>query len=94
MSKKTIYSGAYRQLVDRLRERRESLGHTQIGLAKALGWSQQKLSAVEIGSRRLDVMEYFTLTSALGLTRLAALALIPDEPRGRPQNEGATRKSR
>ncbi len=27
--KKTIYSEAYRQLVDRLRERREGLGHTQ-----------------------------------------------------------------
>ncbi len=79
MKKKTIYSAEYRQLVDRLREKRESLGYTQTGLATALGWPQQRVSAVESCSRRLDVMEYFILTSALGLTREAALGLIPEE---------------
>jgi transcriptional regulator with XRE-family HTH domain len=91
VGKKTIYSEAYRHLVDRLRERRESLGHTQTALAKAIGWPQQKLSAVEIGSRRLDVMEYFTLTTALGLSRQAALNLVPEVPRGRTRESGATR---
>ena len=91
MGKKTIYSEAYRHLVDRLRERRESLGHTQTALATAIGWPQQKLSAVEIGSRRLDVMEYFTLTTALGLSRQAALNLVPEVPRGRTRKSGATR---
>lgn len=90
MGKKTIYSEAYRHLVDRLRERRESLGQTQTALAKAIGWPQQKLSAVEIGSRRLDVMEYFTLTTALGLSRQAALNLVPEVPRGRTRKSGAT----
>jgi transcriptional regulator with XRE-family HTH domain len=91
VGKKTIYSEAYRHLVDRLRERRESLGHTQTALAKAIGWPQQKLSAVEIGSRRLDVMEYFTLTTALGLSRQAALNLVPEVPRGRGRKSGGPR---
>lgn len=93
MGKKTIYSEGYRQLVDRLRERRESLGHTQSALAKAIGWPQQKLSAVEIGSRRLDVMEYFTLTTALGLSRQAALNLVPELPQGRSP-KGRAKRSR
>ena len=91
MGKKTIYSEGYRHLVDRLRERRVSQGHTQTALAKAIGWPQQKLSAVEIGSRRLDVMEYFTLTSALGLSRQAALNLVPELPLGRSRKSGSTR---
>ena len=78
--------------MDRLRERRESLGHTQTALAKAIGWPQQKLSAVEIGSRRLDVMEYFTLTTPLGLSRQAALNLVPEVPRGRTWKSGSTRR--
>ncbi len=91
--KKTIYSEAYRQLVDRLRERREGLGHTQTALAKILGWPQQKLSAVETGSRRLDVMEYFSLTHALGLSRQEALALVPEEPSRRIRKSSAGRRA-
>jgi transcriptional regulator with XRE-family HTH domain len=91
--KKTIYSEAYRQLVDRLRERREGLGHTQTALAKTLGWPQQKLSAVETGSRRLDVMEYFSLTHALGLSRHEALALVPEEPQRRSRRPAPGRRA-
>lgn len=94
MTKKTIYSEAYRQLVDRLRERREGLGHTQTALAKILGWPQQKLSAVEIGSRRLDVMEYFHLTSALGLSRQASLELIPEEQQGRSRTKNPRHRTK
>ena len=93
MKKKTIYSEAYRQLVDRLRERREGLGHTQTALTKILGWPQQKLSAVETGSRRLDVMEYFSLTHALGLSRQEALALVPEEPSRRSRRPSAGRRA-
>ena len=76
MPKKTIYAKEYRELVDGLRRIRKDLGLTQVALAEALGWPQQRLSAVESGSRRLDVMEYFVLADKLGQPPDRALALI------------------
>lgn len=76
MPKKTIYSKEYRELVDGLRRIRKGLGLTQAALAEALGWPQQRLSAVESASRRLDVMEYFVLADKLGLSPERALTLI------------------
>ncbi|WP_374472704.1 helix-turn-helix domain-containing protein [Arenimonas sp.] len=76
MAKKTIYAEEYRELVDALRRIRKDVGLTQASLAKALGWPQQRLSAVESGSRRLDVMEYFVLADKLGLSPEKALSLI------------------
>ena len=78
MAKKTIYANEYRELVDGMRRIRKDLGLTQVDLAKALGWPQQRLSAVESGSRRLDVMEYFVLSDKLGLSPEEALTLIRD----------------
>ncbi|MGO1541206.1 MAG: helix-turn-helix domain-containing protein [Luteimonas sp.] len=77
MSAKTIYSNQYRRLVQSLRTLRENAGITQSGLSLQLGWPQQRLSAVEAGVRRLDVMEFLHLIGALGLSpeegiRLAA----------------------
>ena len=76
MRKKTIYAKEYRELVSGLRQIRKEQGLTQTALAEALGWHQQRLSAVESGSRRLDVMEYFVLADKLGLTPEKALKLI------------------
>lgn len=73
MASKTIYSAEYRRLVQRLRSQREELGVTQVALAAELGWPQQRLSAIEAGARRLDVMEYLQLASALNLTPEAAM---------------------
>lgn len=77
MATKTIYSTEYRRLVDQLREKRVAMGLSQTALAKELGWAQQKLSAVEAGARRLDVMEFFSLTTALGMSHEQALAIVP-----------------
>lgn len=75
MATKTIYSTAYRRLVTRLRECREAAGISQSELAAALGWPQQRLSAVETGARRLDVIEFLHLTGALNLSPEAAIQL-------------------
>ena len=72
----SIYRVDYRRLVKRLRDRREELGLSQSDVARALGWPQQRLSAVEAGARRLDIMEFFELTSALGLSAHRALKLV------------------
>ena len=76
MASKTIYRDDYRKLVERLRDRREKLGLSQSEVARALGWPQQRMSAVEAGARRLDVIEFFQLTSALSLTASRALKLV------------------
>jgi transcriptional regulator with XRE-family HTH domain len=76
MATKTIYQEVYRQLVSALRSRREECGYSQGEVARALGWSQQTLSAIEAGARRLDVLEFIQLTAALHLEREAASALL------------------
>ena len=73
--KKTIHRPEYRALIDALRARRESLDVSQDSLAKTLGWSQQKLSATESCGRRLDILEFLALTSALGLSSRQALSM-------------------
>ena len=84
MPKKTIYAREYRDLVEGLRQIRKAQGLTQAALAKTLDWPQQRLSAVESGSRRLDVMEYFLVAERLGLSPESALALIFEHrPRAR-----------
>jgi len=75
MTTKTIYSTAYRRLVAQLRETREVAGLSQSALAATLGWPQQRLSAIEAGARRLDVIEFLHLTGALGLSPEAAIQL-------------------
>lgn len=70
---KTIHRAAYRLLVDTLRERREALGLSQVALAKLVGWRQQKISYIETGARRMDVLEYLTLAGALGWRPMVAL---------------------
>lgn len=76
MASKTIYREEYRRLVESLRRRREELGLSQGELARQLGWRQQRMSAVEAGARRLDVIEFFELTSALGLSPAHAMKLV------------------
>jgi hypothetical protein len=45
-------------------------------LAKELGWPQQRLSAVEAGARRLDVIEFLALSAALGLAPEDAIKMV------------------
>lgn len=75
MSTKTIYSAEYRRLVQQLRDLREAAGVSQSSLSAALGWPQQRLSAIETGARRLDVMEFLHLVGVLGLTPEAGIRL-------------------
>lgn len=76
MDRKTIYASNYKKLVKRLRARREEVGLSQAALASALRWPQQRVSAVEAGARRLDVLEYFAIAEALGLTRTGAMRML------------------
>lgn len=75
MAAKTIYSPEYRRLVQKLRVLREEAGLTQSALSQELGWPQQRLSAIEAGARRLDVLEFLHLIEALGLSPEMAIKM-------------------
>jgi len=76
MAAKTIYHEQYRELVRQLRARRERLGVSQSDIARQLGWPQQRLSAIEAGARRLDILEFVHLTQALGLSAAVASRIL------------------
>lgn len=78
MSSKTIYRLDYHRFVMRLRERRIKLGLSQSEIARTLGWPQQRLSAIEAGARRLDVIEFLQLTGALRLSPQRAIRLLEE----------------
>ena len=92
MAPKTIYSDRYRHLVQRLRALREEIGLTQSTLARELGWPQQRLSAVEAGARRLDVMEFLHLTSRLGLSPEEAIGIAIQTAHANLDRQGVQRK--
>jgi len=73
---KTIYRPEYRRLVEHLRALREERGLAQVVLARRLGWPQQRVSQIESGARRLDVVEFMELAGHLGLSHQDAFALI------------------
>lgn len=54
---KSIYSGEYQKLVEKLKQARLSAGLTQKEVAKKLGKPQSFVSKVEAGQRRLDLIE-------------------------------------
>lgn len=51
-----------------LRDARRKVGLSQQDLAKSIGKSQQFISKYESRERRLDMIEFFDIGSALGLS--------------------------
>jgi transcriptional regulator with XRE-family HTH domain len=68
MSKKvkTIYSQEYKRLLETLVALRQEAGLTQRDLAKRLGTHHSWVAKVELGERRLDVIETVRLIKVLG----------------------------
>jgi transcriptional regulator with XRE-family HTH domain len=67
----------YRELVEALKARRLELKLTQQAVAKRLGVHFQFVSRVELGERRLDVVEFADYVRALGLKPSEVIAAIP-----------------
>ncbi|GAB3428621.1 helix-turn-helix domain-containing protein [Flindersiella endophytica] len=64
---KSIYSAEYRRLCELLRELRGEAGLTQVQVAQRLEVPQSFVSKYESGERRLDVIELWHVTQALGV---------------------------
>ncbi len=66
--KKTINAKEYHKVISLLRECRESKNITQKNLADKIGSDQTFISKIEIGERRLDIIELRVFCEALGIT--------------------------
>ena len=63
---KSMYTPAYKLMVTALIDLRRQAGVNQIDLSKRLGRQQSFVSNVESGNRRIDVIEFYAITRALG----------------------------
>lgn len=65
--KASVYDARYQQLIEWLVHTRKKQGITQEELAARLGISRQNISKIELGQRRLDVLELNDWLCAIGL---------------------------
>ena len=63
---KTIFTGNHKKLIDVLIEARKKAGLKQSELAERLGKDQTFISLVERYQRRIDVVEFYEYSLALG----------------------------
>ena len=63
---KSIYTREYEVLIRLLRETREQANVTQVELARRLKQTQSFVSKIELGDRRLDLVQLRTILTALG----------------------------
>jgi transcriptional regulator with XRE-family HTH domain len=63
---KSVFTDAYASLLEILVRLRKQSGLTQVELSKRLGKPQPFVSYVERGIRRIDVIEFYAITRALG----------------------------
>lgn len=58
--------GAYAVLVAMIVQKRRAAGLSQQALAERLGWQQSIVAKIETVQRRMDVVEFLQIASALG----------------------------
>lgn len=75
----SIYSERYQRFRVLLRELRKEKGLTQVELAEALGQLQSYVSKYESGERRLDVVEFMDLCTALKVDPRTALERLMED---------------
>ena len=64
---KSIYADEYRLILSWLRAKREEKGLTMRDLAEVLDVPHSWVGKVELGERRLDLIEYLRYCAALGI---------------------------
>jgi transcriptional regulator with XRE-family HTH domain len=62
----SMFTDAYRVLVNALVEARKEAGITQTELGRRLGKGQKYVSVIETGVRRVDLVEFYAIARALG----------------------------
>ncbi|WP_185715769.1 MULTISPECIES: helix-turn-helix domain-containing protein [unclassified Burkholderia] len=70
---KSTNTPQYRALLDRLIAARKASGLSQADLAARLGRPQSFIAKIEIGERRIDVVEFLELARILGVSPASVL---------------------
>lgn len=63
---KSVFTPVYDRLREKLLQMRTAAGFTQRDLAQRLGRERSFVSRIELGERRLDLVEFFWLCEACG----------------------------
>jgi transcriptional regulator with XRE-family HTH domain len=74
--RKSIHHKLHRTLRDTLIKARKDLHLSQRDLAEKLGVTYSVIGKIETGDRRLDVIEFYEYTKALGLVPSETLFLL------------------
>ncbi|WP_340317914.1 helix-turn-helix domain-containing protein [Rhizorhabdus argentea] len=73
---KSQHTAEHTVLMNVLVRAREKCGFTQTQLAKALGKHQSFIAKIEVGERRLDVLEFCAISRALGIEPVALMETL------------------
>jgi transcriptional regulator with XRE-family HTH domain len=73
---KTIYSPAYRAVINWLRTSRKAQGVSMRELGARMGMPHSWIGKVETGERRLDVEEFVRMSRALDLDTQQGLSIL------------------
>lgn len=65
---KSVHTARHRLFCESLKRARKTAGLTQVELAKRLGEHQSFVSRYETGERRLDVVEFVEVATAIGIS--------------------------
>lgn len=74
--RKSIHHNLHKSLRETLIKARKDLGFSQRDLANKLGVTYSVIGKIETGDRRLDVIEFYEYTKALGLVPSETLFLL------------------
>ena len=78
---KTIYTQQHQRLCELLIEARKKADLTQAEVAERLGKPQSFVAKYEGGERRLDVVEFLAVTSAIGVDPVVILRDLENRSR-------------
>ena len=75
---KTIHSARYKVFIERIRALRKKAGLTQREFAGALDVPRSTVARIEMGERRVDVVEYLQILEVLGVEPKAEFRKLVD----------------
>lgn len=75
-----LHTEEYRRFLRALGEARRAAGISQVELGQRLGMPQTFVSKVELGRRRLDVIEFLRFVKAIGVDPMVVLASVQADP--------------
>jgi transcriptional regulator with XRE-family HTH domain len=77
---KSIYAEDYQRLLNLLVQARKQANLTQQKLAEALGRPQSFVSKFESGERRIDIVEFLTISRVIGVDPHALIRQVEARP--------------